>query len=95
MLSTCPHCNVELLAWQTPAETSWDSPVLQICFNDDCPYFQRSGEWMKSHYNVAAMYRFRLDPSSGQSGPIPVWSREALRDGILSPESIPQTEPTA
>lgn len=92
MLTTCPHCNAGLLPWQPPPEASWDSKVQYICFNDDCPYFQRSGEWMKSHYSVAAMYRFRLDPVSGSSGPIPVWSREALRDGILSADPLPDKE---
>jgi len=92
MLTTCPHCNSGLLPWQPPPEASWNSLVQYICFNDECAYFQRSLEWMKSHYSVSAMYRFRFDPESGQSGPVPVWSREALRDGILPTDPPPVTE---
>lgn len=38
---------------------------------------------MESHYNVAASYRCRLDPVTGEVGPLPVWSREALKGGIM------------
>jgi hypothetical protein len=41
---------------------------------------------MQERYNVVASYRHRLDPVSGQAGPLPVWSREALQSGILPEE---------
>lgn len=92
MTTKCQHCNVDMLAWQPPPEAVWDSPFLYICFNDDCPYFQRSMTWMKDHYAVSAMYRFRVDPASGGSGPIPVWSRDALRDGIVPSGQLPNAK---
>jgi hypothetical protein len=38
---------------------------------------------MQSQFNVNASYRFRLEPLTGENGPLPVWSREALRSGII------------
>ena len=78
-----------MLAWQPPPEASWDSPYLFICFNDECPYFMRGWEWMKSHFNMTASYRYRLDPGTGDAGPLPVWSHDALKDNILSDEAGP------
>jgi hypothetical protein len=37
---------------------------------------------MKSQ-NVKASYRHRLDPETGESGPLPVWSYNALRGQII------------
>jgi hypothetical protein len=63
--------------------SNWETPFVWVCFNDDCPYFRRSGEWMKTQYNVPAMYRHKFDPSTGETGPLPVWSEDALKDQIL------------
>jgi hypothetical protein len=38
---------------------------------------------MQDHFGVTASYRHRLDPVTGESGPLPVWSKEALRPDIL------------
>ncbi len=38
---------------------------------------------MLEKYNVKASYRHRLDPDTGDKGPIPVWSYEALKDNII------------
>lgn len=68
----------------TPPLTNWETPFLYVCFNDDCAYFKRSAAWMKSQFNVSAMYRHKLDPSTGETGPLPVWSADALKDAILT-----------
>jgi hypothetical protein len=41
---------------------------------------------MNEHYNVRASYRFRFDPETGEKGPLPVWSKNALRSNILGEE---------
>jgi hypothetical protein len=69
--------------WTTPADSSWGGGFQFVCFNDACPYFVRGWEWMQNRYRVAASYRYRLDPRTGERGPLPVWSAAALRDNII------------
>jgi hypothetical protein len=38
---------------------------------------------MKDQYNATASYRFRIDPATGEKGPLPVWSKSAMRESIL------------
>lgn len=79
----CPHCGGPLLRCTNPPDSSWAGEFHYVCFNDDCPYFVRGWQWMKDHYNVAASYRHRVDPATGQSGPLPVWSADDFRNQII------------
>jgi hypothetical protein len=69
--------------WQPPDGTTWGNHVQYICFNDDCPYYVKGWEWMKTQYQQKVSYRHRYDPETGQCGPIPVWSVDALKDHII------------
>ena len=79
----CKHCNEPMVRWATPQLTNWMEEWFWVCFNDDCSYFQRGWEWMESHYSSKTSYRYKIEPDSGADGPLPVWSVDALKDGII------------
>ena len=80
---TCPHCDSQLLKWSNPDGSSWGQVFQYVCFNDECPYYKRGWEWMSDQFNAHASYRYRLDPATGETGPLPVWSDDALKDQII------------
>jgi Ogr/Delta-like zinc finger len=79
----CPHCGAGLKKWCVPDGANWVEEFFYVCFNDDCSYYQEGWDWMKSQYNQAASYRYMLNPSTGGSSPLPVWSDSAMRDMIV------------
>jgi len=82
----CPHCGQAMSRWANPQDSTWNGTFQYVCFNDDCPYFVRGWEWMRSRFNVAGSYRHRLDPETGQSGPLPVWSADDFKSNIIPEE---------
>jgi hypothetical protein len=82
-IPVCPHCNQELKKWHCPPESSWGVEFQYVCFNDDCPYFVKGWEWMKEKYNQHISYRYRFNPENNESGPLPVWSKDALKNSII------------
>lgn len=85
--AVCPHCGSRLKKYRTPAHTTWGGAIQYICFNDECPYYVKGWEHMRETQQVYASYRYRYDPESGYGGPMPVWSKEALKDGIVEGEA--------
>jgi hypothetical protein len=79
----CPHCGRKMSKWASPATASWGSEFQYICFNDECPYYQRGWDFTFKKIGVKASYRHRYDPNTGQSGPFPVNSTEAGKEGIV------------
>lgn len=82
-LRKCEHCGGKMLRWYTPNDLSWGTEYQYVCFNDECDYYKRGWEWMESKYNKKASYRHRYNPFNGDSGPVPVWSPNALRGRIM------------
>jgi hypothetical protein len=78
----CAHCNEKMLPWMPPVESSWGENLQYVCFNDDCGYFKKGWDHMWSNYSVKTSYRYRFNPVNGESGPLPVWSENALKDRI-------------
>ena len=79
----CPHCGSRLKKWRVPPESTWIEEFFLVCFNDDCPYYENGWEWMKKQYNHRASYRYMLNPVTGGSSLIPVWSESATREMIV------------
>jgi len=80
---TCPHCNATLKKWLVPDGASWDDEFFLVCFNNDCPYYQRGWDWMMKEFRQKASYRFTVNPSNGATLMIPVWSDDATRQQIV------------
>ncbi len=83
-LPSCPYCGNQLVKWAVPPGTSWGEGFHFVCFNDECPYLVRGWQWMWNRYQVQASYRHRYDPSTGETGPLPVWSMNALKNNIIN-----------
>jgi len=80
---TCPHCESRLKKWLVPDGASWDEEFFFVCFNDECPYYKKGWEWMMEQYSQNASYRFTINPTTGASSMIPVWSDTATREMIV------------
>lgn len=83
---TCPHCGSRLLKWLPPPESSWGTTMQYVCFNDECSYYVRGWDHMMNKFQVKASYRYRLDSETGATGPLPVWSDDAVRNRIVEDE---------
>jgi len=82
----CPHCGVKMKKWENPEISSWGIGFQYVCFNDECPYYVRGWEWMRTQFQQEASYRYRYNPQNEEHGPLPVWSPGALRSGIIEDE---------
>jgi SAM-dependent methyltransferase len=84
----CPYCGDRLRKYEVPHSAYeidywYEADYLYICFNDGCPYFERGWEWMWSKMRRNVSYRHMYNPTTHKSGPIPVPTNYALRDGIV------------
>ena len=80
---SCPHCGSRLKKWRVPDEASWTEEFFFVCFNDDCSYYKDGWKWMMEQYSQQASYRYMINPTTGTSSMIPVWSDSATREMII------------
>lgn len=80
---TCKHCGKEMNVVAMPFDSDWGGEYLMVCFNDECSYYQRGWDWMAQNYKVKSSYRYRINPSNGSEGPIPVTNPMYLRDLVI------------
>jgi hypothetical protein len=66
-----------------PEDASWNEEYFFVCFNDDCSYYKEGWDWMKEQYNQHASYRYMINPTTGTSSLLPVWSEMAMREMIV------------
>ena len=79
----CPYCHATLRQWVPSTESSWGSLPHLVCFNDECSYYVNGWDWMQRRFQQNASYRFRFNPVNNEVGPLPVWSADALKTGII------------
>lgn len=79
----CPHCGHRLKKWTVPDGATWIEDFLLVCFNDDCSYYREGWEWMEQRFGQHASFRFMVNPTTGASSMIPVWSDSATREMIV------------
>jgi len=79
----CPHCSQEMLRWEPPAQNTWGEEFHYVCFNDECPYYVTGWDFMMSTRESKSSYRCQYNPRNGLCSPIPVWTPNDLKDGIL------------
>jgi hypothetical protein len=81
----CPYCHEPFKRWAVPNTpfSEWDTEFLYVCFNDACPYLQRSWRTMHEQGNHGAAYRIMCHPERFTLGPIPVPSLKSMKEGIL------------
>ena len=80
---TCSHCGSALTKWTVPDKATWDEEFFWVCFNNDCSYYKEGWAWMEENYSQHASYRFVINPRTGKSSSIPVWSESATREMIV------------
>ncbi len=79
----CPHCGSRLSKWLVPVESSWSEEYFFVCFDNGCSYYKEGWDWMMEQYGQVASYRYVLNPATGTSSQIPVWSDDATREIIV------------
>ncbi len=79
----CPYCGDKLKKWEVPQTvfTQWPNEFLYVCFNDACSYYIGGWEAMAVVGNTCS-YRLMYDPITNTCNPIPVFGKDALKDGI-------------
>lgn len=79
----CPHCNERMKKWRVPDYSTWSSDYFYVCFNDQCPYFVKGWEHLEQSVQQHMSYRHYYDPFRKACGPLPAYSKSALKGDII------------
>jgi hypothetical protein len=75
----CPHCETGMTLWEVPPISigdglGWGTPYLFICFNDDCPSYNKGWEHLQETMEATASYRCIQEPGATHFEYMPVYS---------------------
>ena len=73
-----------MVRMEMPSNAGFQCEYMFVCFNDDCPYYVQGWRWMWEQFRVRSSYRHRVNPDTGASSPLPVWSPTAMKDCIIA-----------
>jgi hypothetical protein len=68
----CPYCDTPLTEWDVGEHLycDWNTDVLHVCFNDECPYHTGSWRTLAGQGAEGGSYRFVYDPVRDWGGPV-------------------------
>ena len=68
----CPYCEQDLYECDVSGNAmgAWGTPILFVCFHDDCPYYARSTETLAGQGVIGGAFRLAWDPEKDWCGPI-------------------------
>lgn len=89
----CPHCDQAMTIWEVPEITfsdglGWGVPYLFVCFNDECPSYQKGWDDIKSTMEFQASYRCINQPGNDHFDYMPVFSPMGAKGQMLDEETL-------
>ena len=93
----CPHCDVDMTLWEVPLFSfgdglGWGTPYMFVCFNDDCPSYQKGWEHLGETMEAPASYRCYVEPGGKNFEYMPVFSPIGATGGKLDDEFLIREE---
>jgi len=93
----CPHCGSTMNIWEVPPINvgdglGWGTPYLFLCFNDDCPLYQKGWDSMMDNYAQRASYRCFNYPGTTQFELIPVFSPMGGQGQLIDEQVLMEQE---
>ena len=93
----CPHCSQEMSIWEVPPiqvgdGLGWGTPYLFICFNDECPLYEKGWDNMRDNYGRNASYRCMCYPGEDNFECMPVFSPVGATGQIIDEQIISEQE---
>jgi NAD-dependent SIR2 family protein deacetylase len=93
----CPDCQKKMDIWEVPPMSfgdglGWGTPFLFVCFNEDCPAYNRGWEEIESSFGHNASYRNICYPDTGKTECMIVFSPIGGTGQITTEDTVMQQE---